>query len=79
MRKIKFSDGTEWEVRPLTVGKVKQLRAMADKEAIDQMFATVEAAGYTSEQYDALTMPDFVELNKAIQAETYGLPEETKN
>ena len=79
MRKIKFSDGTEWEVRPLTIGQMRKLRSEPNKEPLDQMFTTVEAAGFNLDKYEALPFGDLVSLNRAIWDETFGNPEETKN
>ena len=40
MRTVTFSDGTTWDVHPLTIGQMRKLRASRDQEALDQMFAT---------------------------------------
>lgn len=79
MRKVTFSDGTEWEVQPLTIGQVRVLRKNQDKDPVEQMFTTVETAGFSLEKYEALPFGDLVALNRAIWDETFGNPEETKN
>lgn len=79
MRTVTFSDGTTWDVHPLTIGQMRKLRASRDQEALDQMFTTVETAGFSLEKYEALPFGDLVALNRAIWDETFGNPEETKN
>lgn len=78
MRTVTFSDGRKFEAKPLTVGQVRRLRDVKG-DSLEQMFATVEAAGVSLDDYDSLPFTDLANLHKAILAETYGLPEEVKN
>ncbi len=57
---------------------MRELRKM-QKEGLDDIFATVEAAGFKMADMDNLPFPDVLALNKAIVAETYGIEAETKN
>ena len=82
MRKVTFSDGTEWEVRPLTAGQIRKVLDLPKKtgdDVINAMFVAVETAGFSLDKYESLLWKDFKALHDAIWAETYGAPEETKN
>ncbi len=78
MRKVTLSTGKEYDVAPLTCKAVRELRKL-QKEGLDDIFATVEAAGFKMADMDNLPFPDVLALNKAIVAETYGIEAETKN
>ena len=78
MRKVTLSNGKEFDVAPLSCKAVRELRKQ-QKEGLDDIFATVEAAGFKMSELDNLPFPDVLALNRAVVAETYGLESETKN
>ena len=78
MRKVTLSNGKEFEVAPLTCKAVRELRKQ-QKEGLDDIFATVEAAGFKMADIDNLPFPDVLAINKAVVAETYGIESEVKN
>ena len=80
MRKIKLSTGKEILVSPLKARDVRELAAMPkEDDGFLQMFETLKRAGFNDDVIDEMYFPDVMAINKAIIAETYGLPEETKN
>ena len=78
MRTVTLSDGKEFTVEPLTCKVVRELRK-EQKEGLDDVFATLEAAGFKMADLDNLPFPDVLALNRAVVAETYGLEAEAKN
>lgn len=80
MRKIKLSTGKEILVSPLKARDVRELTAMPkEDDGFAQMFETLKRAGFKDDAIDEMYFPDVMAINKAIIAETYGLPEEVKN
>lgn len=78
MREVILSNGNSLMIRPLSVKAVRELRQAA-RDGLDDIFATVAAAGVDLASLDDLPFTDLIAVNKAIIAETYGLEDETKN
>lgn len=78
MRTIKLSNGREYQVKPLNCKTVREMRA-AHNEGLDDVLATVEAAGFKLEEFDDLPFPDMLALSRGIISETYGVEVEEKN
>lgn len=80
MRKITLSNGKEYVVNPLSGKDVREMNEMgAVKDGISDLFCSVQRAGFGPEITDDLPFPDVMALNRAVTAETFGLPEEEKN
>lgn len=80
MRRITLSDGKVVCVSPLKARDVRELASMPKEEdGFQQMFETLKRAGFGEDVTDELPFPDVMAINKAVIAETYGLPEEVKN
>lgn len=80
MRDVMLSDGSKVSVHPLKGRDVRELAAMPKEEdGFLQMFETLKRGGFPQKVTDEMAFPDVIAINKAIIAETYGLPEETKN
>lgn len=79
MRNVTISTGETFPVYPLKAKQVRDLRKKPSEDAFEDVFNTLELAGFDAAKVEELYFPDVLALSKAVTQETFGVEEEEKN
>ena len=79
MREVVVSTGKKFDVHPLKGRDVREIFELKKTEDWGVVWETLHRAGFSQAELDDLPFPDILALNRAVNAETYGLQEEIKN